>query len=125
VVIIRTVWPPYEFVEKLVSDDKLTAKEKYFVEHYHSFYVTRHKFAPPNNGHRTKREQCALGLLYQNGEHRCVWSISEMKKVLIDLGFTNVKEMPYMKSDLSHFNNIETRCQIRATHSAIIEATKP
>ena len=37
--VIRTVWPPYEFVEKLVSGDKLNEQETNFVDHYYNFYV--------------------------------------------------------------------------------------
>ena len=123
--IIRTVWPPYEFVEKLVSNKELEKHEKEFVDHYHQFYVVRHKFAPRGFKHKSKREQCALGLLYQNGENRCVWSIKEMKEALTELGYVDVQELSYMKSNLEAFNNIETNCRIRAAHSAIIEARKP
>lgn len=123
--IVRTVWPPYDFVEKLISEEKLSLAEDFFVKQYHSRYVTRHKFAPAGNEHRGKREQCALGLLYQNGEHRYLWGIQEIIKVHEDLGFVDVKQMPYGKSDLTVFNQIDTRCRIRAAHSAIIEARKP
>ena len=123
--IIRTVWPPYDFVEKLISNEKLEEHEKEFVLHYYQFYVVRHNFAPKGFEHKSKREQCALGLLYQNGEHRCVWSIKEMKEALTELGYVDVQELSYMKSNLEAFNNIETNCRIRAAHSAIIEARKP
>ena len=35
---IRTIWPPREFVDKLLSDEQLTADEEYFCAHYHNFY---------------------------------------------------------------------------------------
>ena len=123
--VIRSVWPPYEFVEKLVSDKSLTQTENNFVEHYFQFYVQRHNFAPAGNEHRSKREQCALGLLYQNGEHLYVWPKKEFIEVCKDIGFTKVEEKPYGVSDVQALNNIETPCQIRAAHSAIVEATKP
>ena len=122
---IRTIWPPYEVVEKLVSDQELSVNEKEFVEHYHKLYVTQHRFAPKGNEHRSKREQCALGLLYQNGEHRCIWPKKELINVLEDIGFINVKEMPYMESDLKEFNRIDTNSRMRAIHSVVVEATKP
>lgn len=123
--VIRSVWPPYEFVEKLVSDKSLTQTENNFVEHYFQFYVQRHNFAPAGNEHRSKREQCALGLLYQNGEHLYVWPKKEFIEVCKDIGFTEVEEKLYGVSDVQALNNIETPCQIRAAHSAIVEATKP
>tara|TARA_R100001510_G_C7650748_1_gene208270 strand:+ start:1438 stop:2049 length:612 start_codon:yes stop_codon:yes gene_type:complete len=123
--IIRTVWPPYEFVEKLVSDESLTQAENEFVEHYFQFYVQRHNFAPSGNEHRSKREQCALGLSYQNGEHLYVWPKKELMEVCIDIGFTRVEEKLYNVSSLHEFNYIETPSQIRAAHSAVVEATKP
>ena len=33
--------------------------------------------------------------------------------------------MPYMKSGVKDFNNIDTPGQIRMLHSAVIEASKP
>jgi ubiquinone/menaquinone biosynthesis C-methylase UbiE len=121
---IRTVWPPYEFVQKLVSDEELTADEKEFVEHYHAFYVVKHKFAAPGNGHRSKREQCALGLLHQHGEHLYIWGIQEMIDILKELGFRMVKECKYMESSIVDFKGIDTPGKIRALHSAVIEAKK-
>jgi ubiquinone/menaquinone biosynthesis C-methylase UbiE len=119
---IRTVWPPHEFVEKLVSDEALTADEDEFVHHYHQFYVVKHKFAPPGNEHRSKREQCALGLLHQHGEHLYVWGKDELMNTLKELGFKNVKECGYGESTVVDFNGIETPGKIRALHSAVVEA---
>lgn len=121
---IRTVWPPYEFVEKLVSNEELTADEKEFVEHYHAFYVVKHKFAAPGNSHRSKREQCALGLLHQHGEHLYIWGIQEMVDTLKEIGFKSVKVCEYQKSAVPDFNGIDTPGKIRALHSAVIEAKK-
>ena len=121
---IRTVWPPYEFVEKLVSNEELTADEKEFVEHYHAFYVVKHKFAAPGNSHRSKREQCALGLLHQHGEHLYIWGIQEKVDTLKEIGFKSVKVCEYQKSTVPDFNGIDTPGKIRALHSAVIEAKK-
>lgn len=121
---IRTVWPPYEFVEKLVSDERLDPDEKEFVDHYHEFYVVKHKFAAPGNSHRSKREQCALGLLHQHGEHLYIWSIKEMIDTLKDIGFRVVKEQKYQQSFVQDFKGIDTPGKIRALHSAVIEAKK-
>jgi ubiquinone/menaquinone biosynthesis C-methylase UbiE len=122
---IRTVWPPYEFVEHLVSDEPLTGDEEYFCANYHNFYVLKHKFAPPGNKHRSIREQCALGLLYQNGEHLYVWPKQEMMETLKDIGFKRVKEYKYQESGVLEFKGIDTPGHIRALHSAVVEATKP
>ena len=122
--VIRTVWPPYEFVEKLVSGDKLNEQETNFVDHYYNFYVVREKFSPAGNSHRSKREQCALGLLHQKGQHLHIWSKTEMIDTLKSLGFSNVKEHTYMQSGISDFQNIDTPGIIRALHSGVVEATK-
>lgn len=122
---VRTVWPPYEFVETLVSDDELTPEQNAFVEHYYNFYIVREQFSPPGNTHRSKREQCALGLLYQKGQHLYVWPRTEMMEMLKELGYMNVKLYPYQQSGVPEFNNIDTPGQIRALHSAVVEATKP
>jgi len=122
---IRTVWPSYDFVEKLVSNDRLDHNEEVFVDHYYRFYIIKHNFAPAGNKHRSKREQCALGLLHQEGEHRYLWAKNEMINTLESIGFVNIKEMPYQKSDLQAFNGIETKGIIRAAHSTVIEAIKP
>jgi predicted SAM-dependent methyltransferase len=121
---VRTVWPPNEFVNKLVSDEPLTEQEENFCKSYHQFYVVKHKFAAAGNSHRSIREQCALGLLYQNGQHLYLWGIQEMIDTLKSLGFKNVKQHKYMDSRVLEFKNIDTPGVIRALHSAVIEATK-
>lgn len=123
--VVRTVWPPYEFVDLLVSEEELTPDQQMFVEHYYNFYIVKEKFSPPGNSHRSKREQCALGLLYQKGQHLYVWSKIEMMNMLKDLGYTNVKLMNYQDSTVADFKNIDTPGQIRALHSAVVEASKP
>lgn len=123
--VVRTVWPPYEFVDLLVSGEELTPDQQMFVEHYYNFYIVKEKFSPPGNSHRSKREQCALGLLYQKGQHLYVWSKIEMMNMLKDLGYTNVKLMNYQDSTVADFKNIDTPGQIRALHSAVVEASKP
>ena len=121
---IRTVWPPYEFVEKLVSDTELNENEKKFVEHYYQVYVVKYNFAAARNEHRSKCEQCALGLLHQQGEHLYIWSISEMIDMLKDIGFSSVKTCEYQKSKVLEFKDIETQEMIREINSAVIEAKK-
>jgi len=123
--VVRTVWPPYEFVDLLVSGEELTPDQQMFVEHYYNFYIVKEKFSPPGNSHRSKREQCALGLLYQKGQHLYVWSKIEMMNMLKNLGYTNVKLMNYQDSSVADFKNIDTPGQIRALHSAVVEASKP
>ena len=123
--VVRTVWPPYEFVNLLVSGEELTPDQQMFVEHYYNFYIVKEKFSPPGNSHRSKREQCALGLLYQKGQNLYVWSKIEMMNMLKDLGYTNVKLMNYQDSSVADFKNIDTPGQIRALHSAVVEASKP
>ena len=123
--VVRTVWPPYEFVDLLVSEEELTPDQQMFVEHYYNFYIVKEKFSPPGNSHRSKREQCALGLLYQKGQHLYIWSKIEMMNMLKELGYTNVKLMNYQDSSVVDFKNIDTPGKIRALHSAVVEASKP
>ena len=122
---VRTVWPPYEFVEKLTSEEELTKDEEHFVAAYHQFYVVQHKFAGKGHAKRSLREQCAIGLLHQQGQHLYVWPEKEMKEMLVDLGFKKVQSFEYMKSGVMEFNNIDTPGMIRKLHSAVVEATKP
>ena len=123
--IIRTVWPPHEFIDKLLSEQKLTPDEEYFCTHYHGFYVVKHGFCPKEHRNKSIREQCAHGLLWQNGEHKYVWYKKELMDKLKELGYKMVKEYDYMKSGCADFRNIDTPGQIRALHSAVVEATKP
>ena len=48
-----------------------------------------------------------------------------MMNMLKDLGYTNVKLMNYQDSTVVDFKNIDTPGQIRALHSAVVEASKP
>ena len=121
--IIRTVWPPMDFVDFLRSDQDLTNHP--FVQQYFNVYILKHKFAPKGTEYLSQQEQCAEGLLYQKGEHKYLWYKNEMINTLTSLGYQNVREMPYMKSNLADFNNIVTPGNIRMLHSAVIEATKP
>lgn len=120
---IRTCWPPYELIEKLVSDEDLS--NDMFVKQYHRRFVVNHKFAPPGNENKRIQEQVALGLLHQHGEHLYIWGIKEMIDTLNELGFKDVKECSYGKSSIAAFNGIELPDKIRELHSAIVEATKP
>jgi len=117
------VWPSYDFIEYLTGDEDLTNDP--FVQHYYKRYIVEEQFCA--DGHKRKRpqEQVALGLLYQKGEHLYLWRVEEMKETLTALGFTNVKECQYGKSNVSGFNGIDTPGEIRKMHSSVIEARKP
>ena len=121
--ILRTVWPAHEIIEWLVGNEDLSKHP--FVQHYYQVYVQKHKFPPPGNEHRRIQEQVALGLLHQKGEHLYVWGKQELMDTLKQLGYSDIKERPYGKSVLPDFNNIDTPGQIRAMHSAVVEARKP
>ena len=121
--VIRTIWPPMEFVEWLKSNEDLN--NHHWIQHYYNFYVVKHNFAPKGTEHLRLQEQCAEGILYQNGEHKHIWAKTELKDVFKELGFYNIKEEKYQRSGLPDFNNIDTPGDIRAFHSAVIEATKP
>lgn len=123
--VIRTIWPPREFVNKLLSNYALTPEEEFFCEHYYNFYVVKHKFAPPGYENEPIRVQCAQGLLWQNGEHLHVWGKKELMSELLNIGFTNVQEKKYQESRVHDFKNIDTPGQIRAIHSAVLECQKP
>lgn len=121
--IIRSVWPPMDFVDFLRTDEDLT--DHPFVRPYFAMYIQKHKFAPKGTEHLSPQLQCAEGLMWQSGEHKHLWYKKELKETLVELGYKNVKEMPYMKSGVIDFNNIDTPGQIRMLHSAVIEAAKP
>lgn len=122
---IRTVWPPREFVDKLLSDEPLTADEEFFCAAYHKFYVVQHHFCPPGYENEPIRVQCAQGLLWQNGEHLYVWGKDELMQTLKDLGFILVRSHKYQDSRVADFKNIDTDGKIRMLHSAVLEAQKP
>ena len=121
--VVRTVWPPMDFVDWLRSDQDLTNHE--FVQHYYKFYIVKHKFAPAGTEHLSLQEQCAEGLMWQKGEHKHLWYRNEMIDMLKDLGYKLVRERNYMQSGVNEFKNIDTPGNIRALHSAVVEATKP
>lgn len=121
--VIRSVWPPMDFVDWLRSDEDL--ENDAFVEHYYQMYIKKHKFAPSWAHNLSKQKQCAEGLLYQKGEHKHLWYKSELINALKELGYKMVKERKYMQSGINEFKNIDTPGRIRALHSAVVEATKP
>lgn len=122
---IRTVWPPREFVDKLLGNWTLSEDEEHFCKHYHAFYVVKHGFCPEEYRNESIRVQCAHGLLWQQGEHLYVWSKAELIDKLKELGFINVREHQYMNSRVADFKGIDTPGKIRALHSAVVEAQKP
>ena len=79
----------------------------------HKFLI-KEQFSPPGNNHRSKREQCALGLLHQKGQHHYLWGRTEMMETLKEIGYTNVKLYPYQESGVPDFKNIDTPGKIRA-----------
>jgi predicted SAM-dependent methyltransferase len=120
---IRTVWPAWETIEWLVSDEDLSKHE--FVQFYFDKYIVKEGFAPKGNEHRPKQEQVALGLLHQKGQHLHIWGEEEMKITLEDLGFNNVRSCEYLHSTVPEFNGIDTPSKVRAWHSTVVEASKP
>ena len=120
---LRTVWPSYDVVERLVSDEDLSNDD--FVKHYYQFYILKHKFSPPGNEHRRIQEQVALGLLHQGGEHLYLWGKDELISTCDYLGFQAAREYEYQKSGLEYFNDIDTPGSIRSAHSSVVEAKKP
>ena len=121
--VIRTVWPPMEIVEWLQSDEDLSQDP--FVKHYHQVYVLKHKFAPEGYENHRIQEQVAQGLLWQKGEHKYLWSSKELIEELKSIGFEDVNECEYGKSQVAEFNNIDTPDRIRRAHSVVVEAKKP
>lgn len=121
--VIRTIWPPMEFVEWLRQEDDLDSHP--WVRHYYQFYVVKHKFAPKGTEWMRIQDQCAEGIMWQNGEHKHIWSKKELIDTMKEIGYYNVKEMKYQQSIQPGFNNIDTPGEIRAFHSAVVEAMKP
>jgi len=121
--VIRTIWPPMEFVEWLRQEDDLDSHP--WVQHYYQFYVVKHKFAPKGTEWMRIQDQCAEGIMWQNGEHKHIWSKKELIDTMKEIGYYNVKEMKYQQSIQPAFNNIDTPGDVRAFHSAVVEAMKP
>lgn len=121
--VIRTIWPPMEFVEWLRQEDDLDSHP--WVRHYYQFYVVKHKFAPKGTEWMRIQDQCAEGIMWQNGEHKHIWSKKELIDTMKEIGYYNVKEMKYQQSIQPAFNNIDTPGDVRAFHSAVVEAMKP
>lgn len=120
--IIRTVWPSAEAIEWLRSDQDLSNHP--FVAKYHSRYVVRDTFCPPKYRNLRIQDQVAEGIIWQKGEHKHIWSTKEMINELSNIGYTNVIECEYGKSNFPEFNNIEKFDGMRECHSSVIEATK-
>tara|TARA_R110001632_G_C11338856_1_gene417193 strand:- start:961 stop:1560 length:600 start_codon:yes stop_codon:yes gene_type:complete len=120
---IRTVWPPMEFVKWLRQEEDLSNHE--WVQHYYNIYVKKHNFAPKETENMRIQDQCAEGILWQNGEHKHIWSKKELVDTMKEIGYINVKEKKYQESGLPEFQNIDTVGQVRAFHSAVIEANRP
>tara|TARA_X000001316_G_C919557_1_gene33655 strand:+ start:914 stop:1519 length:606 start_codon:yes stop_codon:yes gene_type:complete len=121
--VIRSIWPPMEFVEWLRRDEDLDKHP--WVQHYYRFYIVKHKFAPKGTEFMRMQDQCAEGIMWQNGEHKHIWRKKELVDSLKDIGYNNVREYKYQQSGLPAFANIDTPGDIRAFHSAVIEASKP
>ena len=121
--VIRTIWPPMEFVEWLRQEDDLDNHP--WVQHYYQFYVVKHKFAPKGTEWMRIQDQCAEGIMWQNGEHKHIWSKKELIDTMKEIGYYNVKEMKYQQSIQPAFNNIDTPGDVRSFHSAVVEAMKP
>jgi len=121
--VIRTIWPPMEFVEWLRQEDDLDSHP--WVQHYYQFYVVKHKFAPKGTEWMRIQDQCAEGIMWQNGEHKHIWSKKELIDTMKEIGYYNVKEMKYQQSIQPAFNNIDTPGDVRSFHSAVVEAMKP
>tara|TARA_Y100000389_G_scaffold202411_1_gene247605 strand:- start:3959 stop:4588 length:630 start_codon:yes stop_codon:yes gene_type:complete len=120
---IRTVWPPMDFVEWLRQDNDLD--DHPWVKHYYQFYVVKHKFAPKGTEFMRMQDQCAEGIMWQGGEHKYIWRKQELIDTMKEIGYINVREKRYQESGLSAFKNIDTEGDIRAFHSAVIEAQSP
>lgn len=121
--VVRTVWPAMDFVNWLRSGVDLS--NHFFVQEYYRVYVQVHGFCPPGNEDKSKQEQCALGLLWQKGEHKYLWGKQEMIDMLLELGYKNVREFEYQRSAFPPFKNIDHPNKLRAAHSTVVEATKP
>ena len=121
--VIRSIWPPMEFVEWLRQDEDLDKHP--WVQHYYRFYIVKHKFAPKGTDFMRMQDQCAEGIMWQNGEHKHIWRKQELVDSLKEIGYNNVREYKYQQSGLPAFADIDTPGDIRAFHSAVVEASKP
>lgn len=130
---IRTVWPPMDIIDKLNSNQDLE-KDDFVVTYHDCFFnndldMLKHPFYKTILDNDTlanlsKQKKVALRLLHQEGEHKHLWYIQEMIDCLMDIGFTNVRQMQYDDSTVTEFKYIDYDNVLRAQHSAVVEATK-
>ena len=120
---IRTVWPSMDFVDWLRQEEDLDNHP--WVQHYYHFYIVKHNFAPKGTNLMRMQDQCAEGIMWQGGEHKHIWRKQELIDNMKELGYINVKEKKYQESGLSSFRGIDTPSDVRAFHSAVIEAQRP
>lgn len=120
---IRVVWPSMDFIDYLKSD-KCSIDDE-FVNLYLKNLDFYPRWKPKGIQNESLQNQCALTLLYQGGEHKHLWYKNEMIKMLIELGFENVSELPYNQSNHIVLNGIDKNERLRELHSTVIEAVKP
>jgi predicted SAM-dependent methyltransferase len=119
---IRTVWPSMDFIDFLRS--KKCYPDNRFVRLYLQHQLIG-EWAPKGIEHHSKQEQCALTLLYQDGDHKHLWYKDELINTSISLGYENVKQQLYNISEIGGLNGIDTDSLLRKMHSTVVEATKP
>jgi SAM-dependent methyltransferase len=118
---LRTVWPAMDFVDFLRSDKCHT--DNRFVRLY--LQQANNDWAPEGIAHHSNQEQCALTLLYQNGDHKYLWYKDELINTCISLGYENVKQQLYNESEIIGLNGIDTDSVLRRMHSTVVESSKP
>lgn len=120
---IRIVWPAMEAIAWLKSSEDLSGND--FVKRYYTFYVKEHNFCPQKYRNLRIQEQVYEGIIWQNGEHKYIWGCEELLGELKKIGFSDVKECIYRKSDVVEFKDLEKIDGMRECHSKVVEAKKP
>lgn len=119
--VLRTIWPSMDFLDILKGDT--ISPDYFFVKEYYERFILSGQFTPTNKESSIK-DQVISCILHQDGEHKYVWYVEELRQKLKDIGFSTVNSCNYLQSSYSFFNNIEVPSKIRKEHSAVLEAIK-
>lgn len=130
--VIRTIWPSMDFVDKLNND--INMEDHPYVKMYHQYIIMSERpFTKPYYASivtaeqlisMPRRQQVALRLMHQEGEHKCIWYKQDLIAALQNAGFKNVSEEHYFKSRFDRFNNIDNKQSMRPHESCVVEAIK-
>lgn len=124
--VFRCAWPAGDLIEWLTSSEDLSKHT--YVEHYmHTWRVLLSKQIWYNkpDPKRSLQENVALQQLHQEGEHKYMWYVDELKDALDECGFKGITRRRHDQSYIDDFKEVEDfRHSVRAMETSIVEAKK-